>query len=56
MVGPWLLGIHRRDRERPVLRRVTKALTHSDEYPLAQASGYSPRFRLAHHRFRVAMS
>jgi hypothetical protein len=36
------------DRERPVLRRVTRALTHSEEYPLAQASRLSSRFRLAH--------
>ena len=36
------------DREGPVLRRVTRALTHSEEYPLAQASRLSSRFRLAH--------
>jgi hypothetical protein len=32
---------------RPVPRRVTKVLTHSEEYPLAQASRLSSRFRLA---------
>ena len=32
----------------PVLRRVTRALTFSEEYPLAQASRLSSRFRLAH--------
>jgi hypothetical protein len=36
------------DRERPVLRRVTRALAQSEEYPLAQASRLSSRFRLAH--------
>jgi Phosphotransferase enzyme family len=36
------------DREGPVLRRVTRAFTHSEEYPLAQASRLSSRFRLAH--------
>ena len=35
-------------RERPVLRRVTRALTQSEEYPLAQASRLSSRFRIAH--------
>jgi hypothetical protein len=33
---------------RPVLRRITRVLTHSEEYPLAQASRLSSRFRLAH--------
>jgi hypothetical protein len=32
----------------PVLRRVTRALTQSEEYPLAQASRLSSRFKLAH--------
>ena len=36
------------DREGPTLRRVTRTLTHSEEYPLAQASRLSSRFRLAH--------
>jgi hypothetical protein len=37
-----------RDRGRPTLRRVTRVLAHSEEYPLAQASRLSSRFRLAH--------
>jgi hypothetical protein len=37
-----------RDRGRPGLRRVTRVLTQSEEYPLAQASRLSSRFRLAH--------
>jgi len=32
----------------PALRRVTRVLTHSEEYPLAQASRLASRFRLAH--------
>ncbi len=36
------------DREGPVLRRVTRALAPNEEYPLAQASRLSSRFRLAH--------
>ncbi|RPJ57994.1 MAG: hypothetical protein EHM24_29015, partial [Acidobacteria bacterium] len=32
----------------PRLRRITRVLTHSEEYPLAQASRLSSRFRLAH--------
>ena len=35
-------------REGPVLRRVTRALTFSEENSLAQASRLSSRFRLAH--------
>jgi hypothetical protein len=35
------------ERDRPAPRRVTRALTHSEEYPLAQASRLSARFRLA---------
>jgi len=30
------------------MRRVTRVLTHSEEYPLAQASRLASRFRLAH--------
>ena len=36
------------DRGKTVLRRVTRALTYSEEHPLAQASRLSSRFRLAH--------
>jgi hypothetical protein len=36
------------DRKRPALRRVTRALAQGEEYPLAQASRLSSRFRLAH--------
>src|SRR5512147_1793955 len=35
-------------RGRPAPRRVTRALTQSEEHPLAQASRLSSRFRLAH--------
>ena len=35
-------------RERPAPRRITRLLTHSEEYPLAQASRLASRFRLAH--------
>jgi hypothetical protein len=34
--------------ETPILRRVTRALTQSEEYPLAQASRLAARFGLAH--------
>lgn len=36
------------EREGPTLRRVTRALAQSEEYPLAQASRLASRFRLAH--------
>jgi hypothetical protein len=36
------------DREKPALRRVTRVLAQSEEYPLAQACRLSSRFRLAH--------
>ena len=36
------------DLGKTVLRRVTRALTYSEEHPLAQASRLSSRFRLAH--------
>jgi hypothetical protein len=36
------------ERDRPGPRRVTRALTQSEEYPLAQASRLAARFRLAH--------
>jgi len=36
------------EREGPPLRRVTRALTQSEEYPLAQATRLAARFRLAH--------
>jgi hypothetical protein len=35
------------DAARPALRRVTRALAQSEEYPLAQASRLAARFRLA---------
>jgi N-acetylhexosamine 1-kinase len=39
---------HTPERERPGPRRVTRALTQSEEHPLSQASRLSSRFRLAH--------
>jgi hypothetical protein len=41
-------GEHVRGGGAPALRRVTKVLTYSEEYPLAQASRLASRFRLAH--------
>jgi hypothetical protein len=35
-------------RDRPPPRRVTRALAQTEEYPLAQASRLSARFRLPH--------
>src|SRR5512135_2194761 len=37
-----------RRAERPVPRRITRALTQSEEYPLALAARLSSRFRLKH--------
>lgn len=42
------LGYTRRRVQTPLLRRVTRALTQSEEHPLAQASRLAARFRLAH--------
>ncbi len=39
---------HARGGGAPALRRITRVLTHSEEYPLAQASRLASRFRLAH--------
>ena len=39
--------IDERGRPRPALRRITRALTQTEEYPLAQASRLCSRFRLA---------
>jgi hypothetical protein len=40
-------GGHAPSADPPALRRVTKVLTHSEEYPLAQASRLASHFRLA---------